>query len=116
MGAEQFENIAPGNTAQEAFNAAYEDAAYDYGHAGYTGTIAEKSGFTLFHLAEGSDPRTVMDALSGWYDDDEKKEIVKAALGNRAEEAAFLYDDKWGNAVCFPLGDGTFLFGGWASC
>jgi len=34
---------AKGKTAQEAFDAAVAQARHEYGHGGYTGTIAEKS-------------------------------------------------------------------------
>ncbi len=43
MGAEQFEAWAKGETAQEAFDEAKEQAYYDVGHQGYSGTIAEKA-------------------------------------------------------------------------
>jgi hypothetical protein len=45
MGAEQFTCYASGKNAKAAFNAATEDAAWECGHGGYTGTIAEKSDF-----------------------------------------------------------------------
>jgi len=46
MGAEFFEeysrNVEP---LRKAFRVAYEQAEYDYGHSGYTGTIAEADGY-----------------------------------------------------------------------
>lgn len=42
MGAEFFITKAAGATPREAFERAREKALYDHGHAGYTGTIAEK--------------------------------------------------------------------------
>jgi hypothetical protein len=47
MGACDFQSIAVGKTAQEAFRAAVEEAAYEHGHGGYTGTIAEKQDFVM---------------------------------------------------------------------
>lgn len=47
MGAERFDNYANGTDAQRTFDAAREKAQYNYGHAGYTGTIAEKDSFEL---------------------------------------------------------------------
>lgn len=47
MGSASFYYIAEGRTPEEAFRNAREDALYDYGHAGYTGTIAEKHEFVI---------------------------------------------------------------------
>lgn len=99
MGASTFENVCRGyKTAQSAFDAAVEEAQYDYGHAGYTGTIAEKSSFVVI-----SNPpcKTVDDAV---------------ALANKLiENCDARIDDKWGPAGCIPVGDDTFVFFGWAS-
>ena len=56
MGAEQFWHEANGKDAQEAFNNAIEKALYDYGHRGYSGTIAEKESFTEIEVPEGKIP------------------------------------------------------------
>jgi hypothetical protein len=46
MGAQDFVNEYRGpGTAEEAFQQVREQAFYDYGHAGYTGTIAEAPGY-----------------------------------------------------------------------
>jgi hypothetical protein len=47
MGAETFEERGEGKSAQEVFDKLVEEAAYDHGHGGYTGTIAEKSEFVV---------------------------------------------------------------------
>ena len=47
MGATNFATIAFGKDAAEAFRTAQERSLHEHGHNGYTGTIAEKSGFTL---------------------------------------------------------------------
>lgn len=47
MGAHAFFTYAFGKTANDAFRAAVEQAQWDYGHGGYTGTIAEKRDFVL---------------------------------------------------------------------
>lgn len=47
MGAETFMVKGKGKNAAEAFETAREKAFYDYGHAGYTGSIAEKHSFTM---------------------------------------------------------------------
>jgi len=65
MGAADFTTIALGKTANEAFSAAIEDALYDYGHAGYTGTIAEKGGdgFVQFNVKTRTNPTEVQGKL-----------------------------------------------------
>ena len=50
MGAETFEIFGYGKTAREAFSAAREDAQYEHGHGGYTGTIAEKDSYVRIDL------------------------------------------------------------------
>lgn len=47
MGACDFMNVGCGKSAQEVFSQLRDDAAYEHGHGGYTGTIAEKSSFTM---------------------------------------------------------------------
>jgi hypothetical protein len=47
MGSVTFETLAFGETADEAFSNAVEDAKHMHGHDGYTGTIAEKSSFEV---------------------------------------------------------------------
>jgi hypothetical protein len=42
MGASEFFTSASGKNVKEAFREATEDARYENGHGGYTGTIAEK--------------------------------------------------------------------------
>ena len=50
MGATTFHTEATGKTPDEAFRNAVQDAYYWNGHGGYTGTIAEKSGYQLWTL------------------------------------------------------------------
>ena len=47
MGATNFTVTARGKTASEAFDYATENARYENGHGGYTGTIAEKRSFVM---------------------------------------------------------------------
>ena len=53
MGAASFDTAAFGKTPQAAFNAAQDNARYERGHGGYTGTIAEKYGFEQVTLPKG---------------------------------------------------------------
>jgi len=97
MGACTFYQSAEGRTAQEAFKQAREDAAWEHGHGGYTGTIAEKDSFKLVNLSE---------------------EIIKdrVLLSAKIDELIDTkFDDKWGPAGCVKTGENTYLFFGWAS-
>lgn len=96
MGAEYFSEVAEGNTAKEAFDKLVEEALYEYGHSGYSGTIAEKAapGFTM-----------ARDSAM----DQEDAEIIAERLSDDK------YSDKGGPAGCIPLKDGRWLFFGWAS-
>jgi hypothetical protein len=95
MGAETFFQTASGKTAADAFKAAREEALYDYGHSGYTGSIAEKNEFTLIPLPAGKKP---MDYAQELIDVDDER-----------------IDDKWGPAGCLHVSDNKWLFFGWAS-
>jgi hypothetical protein len=100
MGAEIFFEKALGDDAEHAFQQAVQSAQYECGHGGYTGTIAEKSSFTLLTVPEGEEP---------------------SAFANRLiEEGDPRVDDKWGPAGCVKIGkldtgERMFLFFGWAS-
>lgn len=100
MGASYFCVRSKGRTAQEAFDAAVEEARYDYGHAGYTGTLAEKTSFVMIEPPTGD-------------------RVAFAASLEDAEEIDPRVEDKWGPAGCVevgPDGDETmFVFFGWAS-
>jgi hypothetical protein len=112
MGAEVFFTRARGNTAKEAFQAATEEARYEHGHGGYSGTIAEKHSFKVIPFS-GADGIS-----SGEYAD---------LLIERCDSRV---DDKWGPAGCiqvpdsepedkydYYVGEGAnrYLFFGWAS-
>lgn len=114
MGAEQFTVRAEGPDVATAFQATVEQARYDYGHAGYTGTIAEKDSFTLYELPPGVSVEEFIRAadIASWRG---------GALPEWAqqwpdfESAANTYDDKWGPAVAFQIDTSHFVFTGWAS-
>lgn len=104
MGAEQFDSYGEGREAQGAFDAAVADACYNYGHAGYTGTIAEKTEFTLI-------TKTPMPY-------DAAQELATKLLDDGDERV----DDKWGPAGAIPVHGKDdpaavqgYLFFGWAS-
>jgi hypothetical protein len=100
MSAEIFIQVQSGKNAVEAFNAAVEQAAYDCGHAGYTGTIAEKDNFVAIPLPKKG-----------------KKNLVDRAVAyanKLIDENDPRIDDTWGPAGCIKAGR-KYVFFGWAS-
>lgn len=99
MGANTFFEIAEGVSARQAFEDLVEQAQHEHGHGGYTGTIAEKSEFTL---------------IPGKYENDQDAERAAIAMIDTNDPRV---DDKWGPAGAIALpGEGRWLFFGWASC
>ena len=96
MGATEFLITSHGSSAEEAFGRAVEEARYESGHCGYTGTIAEKVKFKMVNVPKGKDP--VQFAEDILYEDDEH-----------------WCQDKWGPAACIKLSDDKYLFFGVAS-
>lgn len=96
MGAELFFTKAYGATPMEAFQNAVQEAQYKHGHSGYTGSIAEKTSYTM-----------------ATYDLLKMKEAITLAENIVDEE----YSDKWGPAGCIRVNDNprTYLFFGYAS-
>ena len=96
MGAELFFTKAYGNTPKEAFDNAVQEAQYNHGTLGYTGSIAEKPEYTMatYHLLK-------------------MKEAIALAESLIDTE----YKDKWGPAGCIRVNDNprTYLFFGYAS-
>lgn len=99
MGAETFFQTGRGKTPKEAFAGARAQAAYEHGHGGYSGTLAEKTDFVLIDVPQGVDPKRYANQL--------------------IEDADERVDDKWGPAGCVFLreenGENVYLFFGWAS-
>jgi hypothetical protein len=102
MGACVFKSIGAGKTADDAFNQITEHARYQYGHGGYTGSIAEKDSFVVV-----ARPMTKTDAVK------EANRLI--------DEEDSRIDDKWGPAGAIEIVDesnaptGKWLFFGWAS-
>jgi hypothetical protein len=121
----------------DAFDAAVLSAQYDHGHAGYTGTIAEKTGWRwACKLPAGVSSEDAMDVLEHLVDHQADAQValptprhprltdeifgaVCELLGGRRDGIVDAYQDKWGPAVCFevevPGPDRRFAFMGWAS-
>ena len=111
MGADQFFVVELGRDADDAFDRAHDAAAYDYGHSGYTGTIAEKPGLIYCGEISSAHLDKIEDYMwryGGWLNDERKNRPAKAKgipprLLDQLGKAWPAYDDKWGPAVCFRV-------------
>ena len=97
MGSETFYIKSHAKSPKAAFQKAVKEAKHDYGHSGYTGTIAEKdsyemASYSLFTLLEA---QKLADTL-----------IDKPP-----------YSSKWGPAGCLRVSNNPkiYFFFGWAS-
>ena len=120
MGAEYSSAVAKGATMQEAFRAAVSDAQYDHGHAGYSGSLAEKNSATVHKVPRDFDPvQWVQMAERMMYPDaDDRAEAAEFAgdfLPVLMRLAAHLKGDKWGPAAAVKIADGKWFFGGYCS-
>ena len=105
MGAERFITFAGGSSAAVAFKTALRSAHRDYGTAGYTGTIAEKSEFQFV------DPPENLKELNHY----QLETWIKEKMDNIDYKDPPFWDDKWGPAACMKVGETDFYFFGWSS-
>lgn len=118
MGASEFTWTAFGKDAADAFRVASEEARHEHGHGGYTGSIAEKSGFKLISLPGRLNPWKAIDYISRAEDvvlckydtpsqrkDGERrfKKAVPVQHREWAKSHAKAYADKWGNALVIEI-------------
>lgn len=130
MGAEFYDTIELGTSARAAFNAAHDEATYLYGHAGYTGTIAEKQGWKYVGKLP---PRVTTERFLTWAQNYEEwkrngrwttwrgKPAIKAVKhrvnplpakwrGTHLEDMILMFnevaDDKWGPIACVEANEG----------
>lgn len=101
MGAMTFFTTGSGAGVRPAFLEARERAAWEHGHGGYTGTLAEKGEYVVIQ----AEPLPLQEA---------------AELGQKLiDEQDPRIDDKWGPAGAIAIGEGDtitgWLFFGWAS-
>jgi hypothetical protein len=89
MGALTFETDAEGADVAKAFQAAVDQALYDHGHSGYTGTIAEKDSYVVIE----STPMTPEAA----------EELADKLVRDNDERIC----DKWGPAGAIAVKGGT---------
>ena len=111
MGGTVFFAESSGDSPANAFISAVRHAAWEGGHGGYTGTVAEKQDYTVINLPDGKDAYTFANQL---IENDDPR-----------------IRDKWGAAGCIDITDTSrghesklagassgkrvYLFFGWAS-
>jgi len=102
MGSCDFSCEGFGKDAKDAFWKTVENAQYDHGHSGYSGTIAEKDSFVMIDVPEGESQSKYAQKL---IDEDDGR-----------------VSDKWGPAGCIDMGPSKYregmrryIFFGWAS-
>ncbi|MFY1595542.1 hypothetical protein [Micromonospora sp. WMMD737] len=104
MGASEFQQYVDGVDPSEAFRDAREDARYEYGNRGYTGSLAEKDDYVV--IADKPTSRELAEALASRLMRDDDPRI----------------SDKWGPAGAIAIAaNGSasttgWLFFGLASC
>jgi len=109
MGAEIFYNRRKGTEPSTLFSEERENACYEYGHGGYSGTIAEKGSYTMSNKPSEIDADKWIEMVEEFDEEDREQEHYRAL-----KKDFDVYDDKWGDALCVPTDDG-FIFCGWAS-
>lgn len=136
MGADTFYVIEVGKSPADAFSKAVSEAQYLYGHAGYTGTIAEKGSFInggKIGSRYAGRLESYVHRAREWYGSQGKRpRSIPEAVRDQICDTMEAYDDKWGPAVCFEITgnlvktikeargrkgshDKVFVFCGWAS-
>lgn len=96
MGATDFQSHDVATNPDEAFKNCVKQAQYDYGHSGYTGSIAEKDNYVV--IARDLDA-----------------EAAQALIDKHMNDEESVVNDKWGPAGAIGLGANGWIFFGWAS-
>jgi hypothetical protein len=107
VSAAQFHVISEVADVGQAFAAEVAKAQFQYGHSGYTGTIAEKDGFEVFAKPAGYSVEEVIAAL-----EEQRTSKLAELLPADIWDA---YEDKWGSAIAMQDDDGRWHFFGYAA-
>ena len=110
MGSEIFYIKRKGTKSRDLFINAREDAIMENGNSGYTGTIAEKSDYTMSKKPSEIDADKWIEMIEDFNEEEDKEKEYYEELKSDYE----IYDDKWEDALCIPI-DGGFIFCGFAS-
>jgi hypothetical protein len=121
MGAYDFTTTALGKTADAAFDRAVRDAQYEYGHGGYTGSIAEKHSFIVAPTPKGTsadrllaktyDAHVALEAEAGGQYAPKATAAQRKALAYLRDKLGRIADrwieaaegDKWGPAAAIEV-------------
>lgn len=145
MGGQQFTKVGVGTNARDAFSKLVDQAQYQHGHGGYTGTIAEKHEFKLLALPPGVAALDMAEWVQGYVTPEYRGQYRKwdpkypAHLEDEVRRAWKVSMDKWGPAAAYeirgeelealkkikdpraravhdmPPGSSAYVFFGWAS-
>ena len=113
MGGTTFVTVGWGKDADDAFRNARDMAGYEFGHGGYSGTIAEKSSFRMVET--------------------KPRQNIHKLIDDCLNDSSHFCEDKCGPAACIELKGKAlkdrkerfglkgkrvkgFIFFGWASC
>jgi hypothetical protein len=96
--------------AKKAFIELRDVALHYHGHGGYSGSIAEKDGFTMSRKPKDIPVGTWVEMVHDFDEEDTSQEHYYDLKSDYK-----IYDDKWGPALCIETNKG-FVFCGWASC
>lgn len=88
MGSESFINHGSGSSPSDIFHDLVSQVAHEYGHGGYTGTIAEKHGFEIVR----NQPVRLLEEAILWADQQ---------LSDYESDG--FWQDKWGPAAAIPV-------------
>lgn len=121
MGSSTYVVTGRGKDVNDAFRSAIEQARWQEGHSGYSGTIAEKSDVVLFEVPKGMTPGQV----AQWSLDSEPYRLsdeVPTPFRPFISSVVRRVDDKYGPSGAVRLTEpdenmiAEFLLFGWASC
>lgn len=112
MGSTTFYDYGWGKTAEQAFEKLTEEATYENGHGGYTGTIAEKNSFIMISLPVGQNPDDYSEKLI-----DEEDERVADTWGDAGciIVPEIFYNERNKEYALKHKDEKLYLFFGWAS-
>lgn len=115
MGAQQFATRGTGKTVAEAFATARERAAWEHGHGGYSGSLAEKGDYAVITLPKGVDVEKFVRAVQQFSPNDKPEPFTTAEMQSAWLNAYEKTDDKWGPAGAIQVAPEEWIFFGWAS-
>lgn len=106
MGANTFSNYAKNTNAKNAFDCLVNQALHQFGHNGYSGTIAEKRAYGFVMLTAPGEYLTEAAAHA----------LIELVLDEQSDHVeAKRVADKYGPAGCIALSKTEFVFFGWAA-